>query len=239
MNINTLEERIGHLERRIVALEGKMFHSGGLGAAVRRVVAAWPGPFTSNMIRDAVYETRPELVPVTEQHQVCTIINRMEKQNLILCTQRGAGPTPNIYERVTNPPAGSTKCGAKMGQRHGNESGFRTIIRTALADLPEEFTIQDLRDWVAKHLPDAKIPYGSWTSTLYKMCAQQELRVVRGGRRSGGSGLKVYGRGPRRVAPSGEELRDLEAAWAQFRAENPAPERPGDDYLTPQQRGEI
>ena len=232
-----LEERLAELERRIVAIEGYMWKRGGLGKAVREMVDKWPGPFTAKQITAAVYEVHPELRPAKEYGQVSTIMQRLVKQQLITETFRGAGPNPNIYERNTNPPLGAGVKGMKTNTHRDNESGFRGIVRSALDELPAEWTINELRAWVALKAPDAVIPYGSWSSTLYKLTQSKELVVVRGGGRGRGSALKVYGRGPRRITPSGEELRDLEKSWQDFRATIKT-EPVADMLMSAQQRAE-
>ena len=211
-------EKLQNLERRIVSLEGVIHKRGGLASAVRRVVEMWPGPFTATQIRDAVYETTPDLRPVVENYQVEATVRKMEKQSLILCTMRGAGPNPNIYEINPSPPASACKSGMKWNAHRDNESGFRGIVRAALDELPAQWTIEDLRKWVGEKLPNTTIPYGSWSSTLYKMTQQEELTVVRGGGRGKGSTLKVFIRGPRQIAATGQEVRELEASWKEFRA---------------------
>ncbi len=102
-----------------------------------------------------------------------------------------------------------------------------------MEELPAEWTILDLRRWVAEKAPSARVPYGSWSSTLYKMTQQRELRVVRGGGR--GPALKVYARGDRRIGPTGEEIRELEAAWREFRAQI---ETPDGEFMSAIKRGE-
>jgi len=228
--------RLAALERRVLSLEGRIYHNGGLSSGVRRVVGSWPGPFTAELIRRAVYELHPELKPVTEEHQVSCLLTRMEKAGEIICTSRGAGPTPNIYIRASRPPASAGRSGGKFGTRHDGESGFRGIVRQAMDDLPKAFTLIELRAWVAKHAPSAVVPDGTWSSTLYKMTQQQELVVISpqskvdGHRRR----VKVYGRGPRRIGLTGDEIGELEAAWKAFRAENPVKSA---ESLTPLERG--
>jgi len=212
--IATLTEQVSLLSRRMLALEAIVMKRGGLAAVVRKVVNSWPGPFTANQIRDAVYEFFPDHKPVEEHHQVGVIIQRMERQLQIIRTFAGRGPQANIYERVLNPPKAAGHGGNKLGVHAKNESGFRNIVRAALNELPEEWRLPDLREWVGKKMPEARIPYGSWTSTLYKLTQSGELKV-RGHRHFEGG--KIYSRGEKIVLPSGDELKDLELAWAEFR----------------------
>lgn len=205
--------RIDRLERRVLSLEGATFKRGALARAVRHVIAKWPGPFTAQQIRDAVYEFFPEVKPVEEHHQIEVLIQRMDKQGQITRTFEGRGPSANIY--VFNPEVAPARKGNKRGCHAANESGFRNIVRRALEDLPEQWRLEDLRRWVDANLPDARIPYGSWTSTLYKLTQAGELEV-RGHRHYEGG--KVYSRGPKRVMPSGAELSDLDKAWTDFRS---------------------
>jgi hypothetical protein len=228
-------KRLAELERRVLSLEGKIYHSGAMARAVREVVSKWPGPFTAMQIRDAVYELQPDLKPPRELNQVHVIVGRMEKAGQIVCTFRGAGPTPNIYKRVTCPPAKAGVAGARFGRKDGNESGFSGIMRAALEDLPMEFTIEDLKKWVGEKLPSAKIPAGTWSSTLFKMQTRRELVVLRNGGRSR-LGLKVFGRGPRRISPTGDEVRQLEEAWKEFRKSVVIPDA---DFKTVLQRNEL
>lgn len=230
----SMEERLAQLERRVLSLEGRVYHAGALARAVRQVVERWPGPFTAHQIRDTVYDLQPGLRPVTEHDQVALLLCRMEKAGQVVCTERGAGPNPNIYVRAECPPSEGGKRGAKFGHRRDYESGFRGIVRVAMDELPEEWTILDLRDWVAKRLPETQVPYGSWSSTLYKLTQQEELVVVRGGRKNG-AGLKVYKRGPRRIGVTGQELTELESAWKEFRAQIETEPLP--DFETPLERG--
>jgi hypothetical protein len=229
-----LLKRLALLERRVLSLEGKVYHNGAVARAVREVVSKWPGPFTANQIREAVYELQPDLRPPRELNQVHVIVGRMEKAGEVICVTRGAGPTPNIYERASCPPARAGKSGSRLGVKAGNESGFRSIVRGALEELPAEFTVADLRAWMSKRCPEARIPYGSWSSTLYKMQKQKELIVVRNAGCS--IGLKVYGRGPRRISSTGAELRELEESWREFRAQIKIPDA---EMETPLQRGNV
>lgn len=81
---------------------------------------------------------------------------------------------------------------------------------------------------VIGQFPCTEIPYGSWSSTLYKLQQAGELAVHTANKNTSIK-RKLYGRGARRVLPTGEEMREIaaaEKAWREFRAglkvENPA-----------------
>ncbi len=222
-----LLNRIAELERRVLSLEGLLHKRGGLAGVVRHIVKNWPGPFTAQQIRDAVYKYYPNHKPIEEHHQIEVIITRIEKQGFICKTFEGRGPSANIYEIVQEPPAGAGRKGTKLASHAGNESGFRNIVRGALDELPEKFTLADLKKWLAEKMPDAQIPQGSWSSTLYKLTQSEELICVKGSGTNVSANRKLWTRGPRRVTPSGDELRDVEKAWLDFRSQmdiQPTPE---------------
>lgn len=215
--MNTTEEllqRIATLEERVLTLESVSHKSSARANAVNTLVAGWPGPFTAQQIHAAVNERWPELrAPI---NAIGVKLSRMEKQGIIIRTFQGRGPHANIYVRSEEPAAQAGRPGSRRGRRDAYESGIRAVIREAIDDLPAEFTQPEVRAWVAAHRPALVVPEGSYSSTLYKLTQLKELVVVRGGRRS--RGLKFYARGPVRVAPNGDEVRELETAWREFRA---------------------
>lgn len=207
--------RIEALERRVLTLDAAMHKTSALANAVRSVIARWPGPFTAQQIRAAVMELYPGLMQIEQRQSVESKIHRMVKQGQAVCLVRGAGPPPSIYERVATPPPVAGRKGAKSGARHSYETGFRAIVREFLMEREGEFTLVDLQRWVAERHPDLRVPEGSWSSTLHQLTELGELRVTR--RPNRGKTLKTYERTSKRVAPSGAELREVEAAWREFR----------------------
>ena len=214
--IASLEKQVADLAARLRSVEGLVMKTKALKVAMMEIIERWPGPFTLQQVRDTLYELHPDLKPIEEHHTLESKLGRLEKQGVIICTFRGQGPQPNIYRRAQHPPSDAGRRGAKMGSKRDYESGFRSVVRSALEDLTGRFTLIDLKSWVAKHAPDLRVPEGSWSSTLYKLVQLGELKVVRYAHR--GKTLKEYERTEKRVSPSGEELRDLEKAWLDFRA---------------------
>ena len=209
-------ERIAALEARVLSLEGAVFKTRGLTIALQEIVSRWPGPFTAAQVREVLYSRHPELKPMEATHTVEVKLAKMEKQGFIVCTFRGAGPHPNIYEVVPGwKPGDRGPKGTKRGTHHKHESGFRSIVRQALDQLPARFTLVDLKRWVKTNLPEVEIPEGSWSSTLRKLVENEELVVVKFGHR--GKTLKEYSRTEKRVAPSGDEIKVTEQAYREFR----------------------
>lgn len=230
------EEKFARLERRVLAIEGKLFHAGHLSMAVRTAVEAQDGEFTSSQIRDVVYLRHPHLKPEEDQGQVAVVLRRLELAGQVVCVEKGRGPKPNVYLRGKGSMR-PVRAGSKRGQKHGHESGFRSVVRAALSSgkLPDPFTVRDLRDWCAEHSPEVRVPYGTWSSTLYKLEQSGELVALqeRVPSRQFGS-LKAFRVGPVRVAPSGDVPTEKEADWASLR-ESMGIKLP--EMLTPNERG--
>lgn len=210
-------EHCADLVRRVAALEEMVFRTSRTRRAILRVLASWPGPFTVQQIQQALSEYYPDVAREMKPHAVSNTIKRLEKSGHVILVNEGKGQVAAIYETVgeINPEEG--RRGAKYGRRANYESGFRNIIRRALPDLPDEFTLDDVRQWIKDNLPGVRIPYGTWSSTLYKLQQQGELVVVKNRGKNVSVNRKVYARGPVRVAPTGEEVRELQAAWEEFR----------------------
>jgi hypothetical protein len=214
--VDKLLARIEALDARVLALEIQCRKSSGLSNAINAIVAKWPGPFTAQQIRDAIIELYPGLIRMEQRSSVEGKIGRMCKAGIAVCLFQGSGPHPSIYERAAHPPPGAGRPGARLGARHNYESGFRAMVREALPELPERFTLLDLQKWIGTRYPEARIPEGSWSSTLRKLTDLGELKVVKFGHR--GKSLKVYTRTSKRVAPSGAELTAVQDAWREFRS---------------------
>jgi hypothetical protein len=181
------------------------------------LVRAWPGPFNAMQVLEAM------LAKTSFRTTIATILQslyRLERKGVILRTHQGRGRVGNIWELAVKQPDELAK---RRNRQADYESGFRHIVRAALADdaFPKEFTLADLKGWMAIHMPHVQVPYGSWSSTLYKLQQAGELRVVKAAHTVP---LKVYGRGERVVMPSGEELDGIEKAWLQFKEEFPRTE---------------
>ncbi len=139
-----LLKQVEELERRLVALECYVYKKGGLARAVREVISKWPGPFTADLIRTAVYELNPNLQPLTPErysHEVSSIICRLERAGQVIRTAQGTGPLPNIWIRSECPPEQAGKRGSRFGRKDEYESGFRGMVRQAMESLPEVWTI--------------------------------------------------------------------------------------------------
>jgi hypothetical protein len=214
MTTETLIARLAALEERVLTLEVQERKKSARANAVNTLVNAWPGPFTGRQIYAALCERWPDLAG--SETQALQRLTRMERQGLIIRTFQGRGPHPNIYVRSESPPDQAGRPGSRRGRKDAYESGLRAVIREALDTLPAEFTLPDVRAWVATHRPLLDPPQSSFSSTLYRLTGLGELRVVRGGRKS--KSLKFYARGAKRVAPNGDEIRELEASWREFRA---------------------
>jgi hypothetical protein len=206
-----LEERVAALEGRLRSVEAVMFKRGGVSGMVGRLVRDWPGPFTFQQVHEAVCK-QPGMEDA-KLSQCQQRLYKMEKQGLIIRTHQGRGSVANIFERAAHAPQDVSR---RVNRRHDYESGFRHIVRSAMAseDLPEEFTLADVQRWMAAHMPEVKIPYGSWSSTLYKLQGQGEIVVAK---QRHTTRLKVYRRGERVVMPSGEEMAELEKSWTDFK----------------------
>jgi hypothetical protein len=68
---------------RIAAIADLVFQRGGVAGAIRRLVAGWPGRFSTVQISIALQRRWPLLVP--NEYQVADCIEWMEKQHLIKC----------------------------------------------------------------------------------------------------------------------------------------------------------
>ncbi len=232
MNINCCEH-CADLLRRMAALEEQVFRKHSARNAIFRVIDAWPGPFTPQQILKALLEFEPEVAAGLKQFAVDQQIKKLERDGVVSRTVQGNGRNAAVFEVVGEMPKTCGRPGPKYGRRASYESGARNIIRTALNDLPEEFNLDDFKAWCEKKIPDVQIPYGSLSSTLYKLEQSEELVCSR--RRHYLRG-KYWKRGPKRVMPSGDEIKELEKAWQEFRSgmNVETPER-----LTPLERGEA
>lgn len=208
--------RLDELERRINSLEAVTYKRGVLARAIWSVIEKWPGPFTGQQIRKAVQEFHPGALPAKDYSQVENYIGKLEKQSRVIRIQQGKGRNGSVFTKASSPPSGAGKTGSKLNSRRSYESGFRALVRCALGDLPKQFTLYDLRRWFAENKPGVQIPSGSWSSTLYKLQQRDELIVVKN---SHSVKHKVYARGPVRIGPSGDEMKQLEKNWEDFKVE--------------------
>ncbi len=206
----TAEVRLSELEERVRRLEAMTFKRQGLTAALLGMVRAWPGPFNAMQVLETMHEKTPFGANISS---VLQSLYKLERKGLIIRTHQGRGRVGNIWELTARPP---DPLAARRNRQADYESGFRHIVRGALADaqFPKEFTLADLRNWMATNLPNVRVPYGSWSSTLYKLQQAGELVVLK---KAHTVPLKVYGRGERVVMPTGEELTGLERAWKEFK----------------------
>lgn len=208
-------KRIAALESEVLSLKAMVFKTSALRQAVERIIALWPGPFTARQISEVMRERHPELAATMNHFTLETKIATLAKSGFLIRTFQGRGPQPSIYEVNPTPPESAGRKGNKRNNHHDYESGFRAVVRLALDDLPRHFKLTDLQAWVKEHKPDLNVPQGSWSSTLYKLCEQGELEVVKFAHR--GKTLKEYTRTEKRIAPSGAEMGELEQAYAEFR----------------------
>jgi len=58
-----------------------IYRLGGVAGAVRRIVFAWPGEFTTAQTENSLRQLYPGLRP--GQHQVADVIDRMRRQRII------------------------------------------------------------------------------------------------------------------------------------------------------------
>jgi hypothetical protein len=209
---------LADLTRRVAALEGYCFHTQRHRAALLQLLNAWPGPFTIQQISAALEQRDPGTFAELKPHFISSTILSLEKKSLLIRRTQGAGCVAAIFETAGPIDLHAKRPGQKYNRRARYESGFRAIVRAAIAseDLPEPFRLDDLRRWVEAHYPHSTIPYGSWASTLYKLQSHNELTVLNK-RASHYLRGKIYARGPVRVAPSGDELTALEHSWNEFR----------------------
>src|SRR6266567_1325142 len=200
---DSIEARFAELEERIRKLEAVTYKQQGITAALRGLVGVWPGQFNAMQMHAAMHE-RTQFKP--SMATLMQAIYKLEKKEVITRVHQGRGRVGNIWERRT--AAAPDERAARMNRQHSYESGFRHIVRSALADpaFPKEFTLADVQTWMATNLPNTQVPYGSWSSTLYKLQQQGELIVVKPAHTTP---RKVYARGERVVMPSGDELRDM------------------------------
>ena len=227
-------EHCAELQRRVAALEEMVFRTHRSRNAILKLLAEWPGPFTVQQIESALKEREPEISAGLKPYAIASTIARLEKSGTVSRITNGTGCVASIFQVIGQIPKAGGRPGRQFNRKADYESGFRNIVRTALADLPPVFTLDDLRKWVTANLPDVQIPYGSWSSTLYKLQQHGELDVVKMSHRLRG---KVYARGSRRVAPSGDEVKALEQSWQNFRAGIIVPQE--EQYLPPLQREKL
>jgi hypothetical protein len=216
VSIAELAAKVQDLEARLSHLEGVTYKRAGLGTAIKRLISSWPGPFTAQQLWTALGEVRPDLINGYKEGSMTVVLLKLEKQGIVLRIHNGCGQVATIWEKAARTEAGAGNPGGKLGRRHDYESGFRSIVRAAIAspELPEQFTLGDIRAWVSKHMPNTQIPYGSWSSTLYKLQQHNELLVVKAAHTVP---RKVYRRGQVVVNASGEELAETERAWSEFK----------------------
>lgn len=216
-----LELEIAELRRRVHALEEQVFRKHAARRAVEKIVEAWPGPFTIQQIEAALKHSDPAVAAEMKTYAVPQLVGRWEKAGIVQRVHAGQGSVGSVFALV-----GSFQPGVRPGKRYGRtakyETGFRSIVRQALADadFPPRFTLDDLRAWMKEKLPFTEIPYGSWSSTLYKLQQQGELVVVENRNKHCSVNRKVYARGKVQVLPTGEEkqaMADAEKAWREFR----------------------
>jgi hypothetical protein len=211
----TDEVRIQELERRVAALEEALFRTHKARKAIESIIKKWPGDFSIQQIESALKEFFPDVARTIKPYGVDTRVRALVKAGALLKVTDGTGCVASIYRLIGEVP-NMVKPGRKYNRQAEYESGFRNIVRTALRDLPEQFNLADLRKWMADNIPDVKIPYGSISSTLYKLQQQDELVVVK---KAHTVPLKIYARGSRVVMPSGEEAKAMELAWETFKKE--------------------
>jgi hypothetical protein len=211
----TPAEEITELKRRLSALEEMVFRRHRVRCAVLRIIEIWPGPFTVQSVEDVLKLKYPEAAAEMKPYEVSGHLRKLEKAGHVARTNEAAGAMAAIYHFVSLPPLG--RPGPKFSRRAAYESGFRAMVRRALDDLPPEFTLLDIQEWMANHLPEAKIPYGSWSSTLYKLTQSGELVCIRGRGTNCSARRKVWKIGSVRVTPTGAEAQELETAWREFR----------------------
>jgi hypothetical protein len=208
-------EHCAELLRRVGALEEMVFRKHAVRKTVLRIIASWPGPFTPQQIFDAVKVFAPDQAAGMKQHAIDGTLRQLERDGVLDRSVEGNGRNASVFEVIGDVPDGCGRPGPKYGRKATYESGFRNILRAALAELPKEFRLDDLKKWLVEKMPSAQIPYGSLSSTLYKLEQSNELVVVKRAHYLRG---KIYTRGPKHVTPTGEEMRELEQAWQEFRS---------------------
>lgn len=211
--MNPWEQELAELRRRILALEEMVFRRHRVALVVKDVVTKWPGAFSAQQIDAAIAEFHPALHAEMKGYAVEQQLKRMQRDRKLRIIHHAAGQNPNIYERTEHFEAAVSR---RFNKHHDYESGLRSIVRQALKELPEEFTLDDVRAWKEKHYPDVNIPHGSWSSTLYKLEQAGELDVVKKAARVS---RKIYTRGAKQVLPDWSLLSDLKTAWADFRSQ--------------------
>ena len=212
-----LTAEVLELKRRVSALEEMLFRTHRIRKAIDHVVNNWPGPFTVQEIEKAIREFHAEVWREMKPYAVSNAVRALEKTGVVIRLNDGKGCNSAMFQRTRDVPDITKRPGKPFNRQAPYESGFRAIVRKAIDDLPSEFTLADLRAWMDKNMPTARIPYGSWSSTLYKLTQSQELICTKGRGSNCSAKRKAWTRGPMRVAPSGEELRDIESAWSEFR----------------------
>jgi len=219
-----LAQELHELRRRVAALEEFIFRTKRAKNCILGIIEKWPGPFTIQQIDQAIREFNPQVAAELKPYAVANKVHQLERDGDVVRTINGSCCVASVFELIGEPRKG--RPGREYNRKAQYESGFRSIVRSALDDLPDQFTLADLRAWMAQHMPDGpRIPYGSWSSTLYKLQQNQELICVKGKGSNCSTERKIFTKGPKRVGASGEELRDIEASYAEFRKSMAAPAR--------------
>lgn len=200
--------RLAALEARVAAIEVWLHHGAGITRAIRRAAAVWPGPFSARDIYEIVRRGR---IAVTfagvSQH-----LQRLAKRGGLEIIRPGAGRVPTLYEHLAGMDHGA---GCPRGTHHANTSGLICGLRRALPELPEQFSLDDVRTWMDAHWPGKKpANLGGYLAALR---ASGDIEVTRPRGHGPGAVCQLY-RATNRNAPNGERLTAHETAWRAFRS---------------------
>lgn len=207
--VEQLLARVDMLERRLSMLEAIVNHRDGLSRAVAILVEESTGEFTEPQLRSELYKRWPHLRPPTEHQQVAVKLHRMLRERQIVLITEARGPKPNVYARNEQPPARASQPGRKPGR----PSGLYHELRSALAALPEQFTIDDVRAAMNRHKP---IVGGDRHALhcLADLVKAGELEIVV---KASSRNKQVWKRGAVAVSPVGGYLSPKEQAWRDLR----------------------
>ena len=193
------------LELKMEEVRRWQTHALGVTRAIRRAVKVWRGPFTARDIFGLLQRGKSKVTFSAVSQRLA----HMEKRGLVTVIQRGAGPRPTVYESV---PGTNTGVGMPRGTHHSNTSGLICTLRTALADLPAEFSLGDVRSWLRNHGVRNKRSPGPYLKALVN---GGEVEIFRPRNRKRGE-CQLY-RAKEKFGANGDKLSNAEAAWREFR----------------------